>query len=281
MSEEEKMEEAKKMYMQAEEHAGNGDMTSAAPLYEQAYYLVPGKHGFAYKVGIASYGSTPRDCVKADEYLRHYIKYGDAAKHPDWMDEAKRILGEIAVSGCAASAAAPTPAPVTEPAEPEGPVGGDEPTFTSREDERNAAAEEERRDRDSDGTPGTIKGGAALAAIGVAGLGVGIAGMVMANKTAGTLADLSSSSISNTSTGFPTGDYDCRVPGQECAEELETKLKRRNMMAMGGLIGGGVLLAAGGALIALGIIKKNKQKSAMIVPAIGPRTAGATASFKF
>ena len=26
---------------------------------------------------------------KADEYLRHYIKYGDAAKHPDWMDEAR------------------------------------------------------------------------------------------------------------------------------------------------------------------------------------------------
>lgn len=280
MTEEEKMDLAKGMYVEAEGLAANGDMTSATPLYEQAYNLVPGKHGFAYKVGLSAYGSTPRDCVKADEYLRHYIRYGDAAKHPDWMDEAKRILGEIAVSGCGASATAPAPVPA-ESSEPEGPVGGDEPSFTSREDERNAAADDERRDRDSDATPGALKGGIALVTIGaLAGVG-GFVTLGIANGKANTLADLSSSSISNTSTGFPTGDYDCRVPGQECAEELEGQLKTLNTTSAALLIGGGVLLAVGGTLITLGIIQKNKSRSAMVVPAIGPRTAGASASFKF
>lgn len=280
MTEDEKMDMAKGMYVQAEGLAANGDMTSATPLYEQAYNLVPGKHGFAYKVGIAAYGSTPRDCVKSDEYLRHYVRYGDAAKHADWMDEAKRILGEIAVSGCGVSAAAPAPVPA-ETSEPEGPVGGDEPTFTSREDERNAAAEDERRERDSDETPGALKGGIALAVVGGLALVGGGVTLGLANGKANSLADLSSSSISNTSTGFPTGDYDCRVPGQECAEELEGQLKTLNLTSASLLIGGGVLVAVGGTLIAVGMIKKKKSRSAMVVPAIGPRTAGATASFKF
>ena len=177
--------------------------------------------------------------------------------------------------------APPEAAPAPVAAEPEGPVGGDEPTFTSRADERSAAAEEERRDRAADETPVALKAGVALAVVGGVALGGGAVTSVLANKTADELAALSSSSISNTSTGFPSGDWDCRVPGQECAADLDKRLKTYNGLTGGLLIGGGVLAGAGVALIVVGVMQKKKAAQAMVVPTFGPDGVGAAASFKF
>src|SRR5690606_11379460 len=55
LSEDEKMEKAKGLYIEAERLAGEENWEAAVVLYEQAYYLVPGKHGFAHKVGIAAW----------------------------------------------------------------------------------------------------------------------------------------------------------------------------------------------------------------------------------
>ncbi|MCA9686520.1 MAG: hypothetical protein KC457_30410, partial [Myxococcales bacterium] len=70
MSEEEKVEKAKELYGQAEGLAADQKWGEAMVLYEQAYYLVPGKHGFALKVGIAAYNA--QNCDKAFEYLTHF-----------------------------------------------------------------------------------------------------------------------------------------------------------------------------------------------------------------
>lgn len=279
LPEDQKPEKAKELYIEAEGLAGNGDYNAATPLYERAYYLVPGKHGFAYKVGTAAFNSSPRDCNKADDYLKHYVKYGDPAKHPDWMDESKRILGEIAVSGCKVEEAAPVETQPDPEPEETGPVAGEGPSFVSAEDERRMAAEQEARERDKGKKSGLFTGGIAMTAIGVVALGGGTVTLIMANNRANQLADLSSSALGNTSTGFPSGDWDCRVPGDPCPSELDKQRRGLNAASYGLLIGGGVLTAAGITMIVLD--KSKKKKSAMVVPTAGPGYAGASASMRF
>lgn len=90
---------ARDLYMEAEELAKAGEWQKAADIYEQAYYLTPSKHGFAYKVGTAAWEAG--DCVRAEKYLAHYRTYGEADKHPEFMTEADRILNQIEFKGCA------------------------------------------------------------------------------------------------------------------------------------------------------------------------------------
>lgn len=99
LTEEQKTELARQLYREAEAHAAAGDWLAAVGLYEEAYYLVPGKHGFAHRVGVAAYNAG--DCAKAETYLRHFLMYGDHEKQADRFEQAKQILGEISVSGCA------------------------------------------------------------------------------------------------------------------------------------------------------------------------------------
>jgi tetratricopeptide (TPR) repeat protein len=101
LTEEQKAELAKQIFLEAEALAAAGHWAAAVPLYEEAYYLVPGKHGFAYKVGEAAFAAG--DCDKADVYLRHFLTYGDPDKNADKLARAKAILAEISISGCAHS----------------------------------------------------------------------------------------------------------------------------------------------------------------------------------
>jgi hypothetical protein len=101
LTEDQKAERAKQLFLEAEALAEAGDWVAAVPSYEEAYYLVPGKHGFAFKVGVAAFKAG--DCDKANEYLRHFVTYGDPHRNADKLEEAKMILGEISVSGCASS----------------------------------------------------------------------------------------------------------------------------------------------------------------------------------
>ena len=282
LSEDAKPGKAKELYIEAEGLAENGDYTTAAPLYERAYFLMPGKHGFAYKVGYAAYSATPRDCNKADEYLKHYLQYADPAKHPEWQDESKRIIGEISVSGCATPKAAPVPVDTgpaaTEP-DPE-PTQGEEVIFESAEDRRAREAAAEEQERDAGKKSGMFKGGVAMTAIGVVALGAGTATLVMSSKRTNELADLSSSNIAHTSTGFPSGDWDCRVPGDPCVKDLDKQRRSLNAASYGLLIGGGVLAVTGITLIMLDRSKK-KKSAAIIVPTAGPGYAGVAGSMRF
>ena len=63
LTEDERMEKAKVLYEQAEAHAANEEWREAELKYEEAYHLVPGKHGFAYKVAMAAVKAG--DCEKA------------------------------------------------------------------------------------------------------------------------------------------------------------------------------------------------------------------------
>jgi hypothetical protein len=96
---EEDVAKARDLYMEAEELAKAGEWAKAADTYEQAYYLTPSKHGFAYKVGKAAWESG--DCVRAEKYMSHYRTYADTSKHPEFAAEADTILNEIEFKGCA------------------------------------------------------------------------------------------------------------------------------------------------------------------------------------
>ena len=98
LSEEERLEQAKGLYREAEAKAAEEDWVGALPLYEQAYQLVPGKHGFALKVGLAA--EKAGDCAKATTYLQHFVTYATEDKYQDDRTQAEALLAEIEKRGC-------------------------------------------------------------------------------------------------------------------------------------------------------------------------------------
>lgn len=98
MSEDERKSKAKELYIEAEGKAGEGDWATAVGLYEQAYQLVPGKHGFALKVGVAAEKSG--DCAKAITYYKHFLQYADGDKYEDDITSTKKSLAALEQSGC-------------------------------------------------------------------------------------------------------------------------------------------------------------------------------------
>lgn len=284
LTEEEKAERAKQLYMQAEGLAAEGRWTEAVPLYEEAYYLVPGKHGFAHKVGVAAWNM--RDCNKANEYLKHFIKYGDESKDGDKFAEAKQILGEISVSGCATNDTTTTTTTTTTVAEEEeNPIGMS--TTEERQQENRDAKNEAKSEK-----RGLLIGGAVLTGLGVAGVAVGIAGLSIASGSANQLRDLSSNL---TQSGFPEGDYSCRDAAAGCPFDLEKRMRTGNGLGYGGLIAGGVFLIGGAAMLAIYMVNKKKKGGAVeaaptteagaelsgLGPMMVPGGAGAMAEIRF
>ena len=284
LTEEEKQEKAKQLYMQAEGLAAEGKWAEAVPLYEEAYYLVPGKHGFAHKVGVSAWNA--RDCNKANEYLKHFIKYGDESKDADKFAEAKQILGEISVSGCATEDTSTTTTTTTAVAEDD-----DNPIITSSTEERQEANRAEK-ERVKSEKRGLLIGGSVLLGIGVAGVAVGIAGLAVSNGSANTLGDLSSN---NTTSGFPEGDYACRsVDSNQCPFDLEKRMRTGNVLGYVGLGVGGAALLGGAAMLAIYLVNKKKNSKAVeatpteggtelsgLGPMFIPGGAGAMAEIRF
>ena len=93
LSEEEKAEKAKEFYVQAEDKAASEEWAEATNLYEQAYFLVPGKHGFALKVGNAA--DKAGDCAKAKQYLEHFVTYATEDKYEKDRKAAQKRVGEL------------------------------------------------------------------------------------------------------------------------------------------------------------------------------------------
>ncbi|WP_157595538.1 hypothetical protein [Plesiocystis pacifica] len=253
MTDEQKIELAKEKYSAAEGLAAEGKWVEAVPLYEEAYYLVPGKHGFAHKVGVAAFKAG--DCNKANSYLKHFLTYGDPEKYVEKMDQAKQILGEISVSGCASdqAAAATTTTTTAVATDEEDPLG--DSTREQRQDEaaesRKAVKEEKR---------GLKTGGIALVTVGGLGVVAGIVGIAIASGTANTLDELSTNA---TASGFPVGDYACRfVENNQCPYQLESRLRASNITAYVGLGVGGVALIGGAAMLAIYSINKKKSGGA-------------------
>jgi hypothetical protein len=93
-TEEERTAEAKELFTMAEELADKEDWAGALPLYEQAYQLMPGKHGFALKVGDAA--MKVGDCAKAMQYYDHFAKYAEPDKYGSDIRRAKKAVS----TGC-------------------------------------------------------------------------------------------------------------------------------------------------------------------------------------
>jgi len=284
LSEEQKMEKAKGLYMAAEQAFQAGDYATATTKYEQAYYLVPGKHGFAYKVGLAAWNLG--DCKKADDYFKHFVKYEtDYEKKGDQIEEAKRVIGEIAISGCAEQAEEPAPAPAAAPAATtDGPVVGDEPDLTGASEQRAADEEESDRKANEKGVSGLMIGGITMVVLGAGGVGLGVGSFVKARSNANELSDLSSN---GTDTGFPAGDF-----SKESTFKMHNQISTFNTLSIVGFAVGGVLLAGGAALIAVDVTKKKKAEQAAkdnkrkvkltgVSPTWMPGGGGAAASLSF
>jgi thioredoxin-like negative regulator of GroEL len=93
-SEEERTAEAKELFTMAEDLAAKEDWAGALPLYEQAYQMLPGKHGFALKVGDAA--QKVGDCAKAMTYYDHFVKYAESDKYAADIRRAKKAIA----AGC-------------------------------------------------------------------------------------------------------------------------------------------------------------------------------------
>ncbi len=98
MTPEEKQAKAKELYIEANGKAEAGDWAGALSLYEQAYQLVPGKHGFALKVGVAA--EKAGDCAKAITYYEHFLKYAEADKYQDDIASTQKSLDALEAGGC-------------------------------------------------------------------------------------------------------------------------------------------------------------------------------------
>lgn len=281
MSEEEKLEKAKGLYIEAEGQFAEENYVEATKNYEQAYYLVPGKHGFAHKVGVSSFKAG--DCNKSEEYLQHFLRHnGDPDKYAEKIDEAKIILGEISASGCATR----EPEPATGPAA-QVDTGEDAPDLTSRRSERTAANAEAARERDKSTVGPLMATGIALTAIGGAALITGGITLGLASSNASQLNELSSNS---TQTGFPEGDY-----SDSSVFQMDRQLDTYNALTITGFAVGGVLAGTGIALIVVDSMRKKKMKSQdgasepapetarieAIGPALFPGGGGAAASVRF
>ena len=98
-------EDAKSLFVWAEEKAAAGEWEVAMYAYEDAYFLVPAKVGFAFKVGKAAFEA--RRCAKAAEYLAHFARYGDTEKHAEMLAEADGMQNRLETLGCGESEAPP------------------------------------------------------------------------------------------------------------------------------------------------------------------------------
>jgi hypothetical protein len=240
LTEAEKEEKAKKLYIEAEGLAAEDRWAEAVPLYEQAYYLVPGKHGFAHKVGIATWKIN--NCDKTKEYLTHFVTYADPGKFGEKIAEAQAILDEIEERQCASAAAEPEPKVGTDN---ENPIEDEDPL-----NDKDGGKKPEKGKKNN----GLLIGGAVMLVLGAGGIGAGAAGVAMASSAGSQLDDLSSS---NTMTGYPIGDYSCRTG--ECPPDIESKLATGKLIGTIGFAAGGALLVTGVALIAVHAVKKKKS----------------------
>ena len=258
MSDEEKIAQAKDLYVAAEKLAAEENWVAAVPLYEQAYYLVPSKHGFAHKVGIAAYKTD--DCDKAYQYLTHFVTYAEGDKYADKRAEATTILGEIEARECRTQQAEPEPEPETEPVSEENPF-----------ENPNEPDEPKPGDKKKGGN-GLLIGGVALLVVGVGGVGLGGAGFGISSSRINELESLASTNGSPT--GYPVGDYACRDSGDPCPPTLEGQAQTWNTIGYVGMGVGGALVIVGATLIGLHAAKKKKAGGKAASRANGPQLTG-------
>jgi hypothetical protein len=152
LTEDQKAQVAKVLYERGQRAQAEGDLECALELFEEAYYQVPGKHRYAFLVG--ELAATVGDCVKAWDFLEHFLAYGDDEKYRDERERAQALLDTPEMRSCARPPKA-VPSPDSHPMvclempfpDPEPPASPPE-TKRQRRDreraERKAEREQER-----------------------------------------------------------------------------------------------------------------------------------------
>lgn len=245
MSDKQKMKRAKKLYGEGEEALAAEDPATALMKFEQAYNdYAPDLHLFNFNIGIAAHQLG--DCVKAKAAFGRFLDL--VAEHPA-RGQAQEKLLEIERSQCAVVVEEPPPdlgvAPTKEGDNFDAPELGKKPRAGEGEEEGGEEPNGERR--------GKLIAGAVLAGVGGAALIGGVVSLGIANKRANELITLSSPGP----TGYPPGDYS----EQELADLDRKGLPAANAASVGLFVGGGVLAAAGVALIVLDLKGGKKQKA--------------------
>lgn len=279
LDDEARSEIARDLYTQAETAAAEGRWKEAEGLYEEAYYLVPHKVGFAHKVGMAA--REAEDCDKAHEYLVHFVEIAHDEKYADKVEESKALIAELEAT-CVSKEEVELHHLGENHENPFENEGADE------ELPGDGGRKKKKKRTKGEGGNGLLIGGAVLVALGVGGVGVGGAGLGLAASSSNTLDDLAST---NTASGYPDADYSCRgVSGEQCVPTVEQQLRNRRVMGIVGMAAGGALLVTGVALLAVHFSKQGKQESASarlrprldaVSPVLMPAGAGAAARVRF
>lgn len=90
---------ARRVFRQAEGHKRRGQLDEAIEKYEQAYRLVPHKHGLAFIIGMAY--QKAGSCERAGHFLDRLIKHGGTeARLQDKISRARDVLSELSAQGC-------------------------------------------------------------------------------------------------------------------------------------------------------------------------------------
>ena len=243
LSDEEKLEWAKKLYLQAKEFHDNEDYYNSVIKYEQAYSYAPDKHVFAYNLGVDAWEL--KDCARVKQYLQLFlIKDED---NEELQADARDILKQAdnnpeCITGGPGEA---DPGPADPTPASSGPATDDEEPILTKKDDGSTTT-----DTDKKGPSGLLIGGAILTVLGAGALGGGIGTTVIGSSTANELKTLSTPG----DTGFVNQEYDNSVI------DMENKLGTMNTVSPILIGAGGALLAGGIALIVVDVMNKKKGK---------------------
>ncbi len=237
LSAEEKLEWAKKLYLEAKEFHDNEDYYNSVIKYEQAYSYAPDKHIFAYNLGIDAWEL--RDCARVKQYLLVFLVKDD--DNLELQKEARAILREA--EGNSECITGGPGKPAETPAE----TSEETPEETSEE-----TPEEEENPLEIGGPPPEVEtstagggpspmliGGAVLTVLGAGALAGGIGTTVVGSKAAHELYDLSRPG----ETGFTPQPYN------QAVIDLERRLSAMNVVSPILITLGGAMLAGGVALL--------------------------------
>lgn len=267
MSDEERLEQAKTLYGEADAAFNGGDFTTALTKFEEAYNVyAPSFHLFNFNIAQAAYELG--DCAKAKTSYQRFLDL--VPDHPERGTAQERLI-EIERSGCAQPVTTTTPTPVvttTTPVEDD----DDAPVLTSKRDERDEASQQERDEKDAKKTDPLLLTGIVLTAVGGSALIGSAISVGLANAKAKRLADLASPGP----TGFPDGNYS----DDEVFNLDQTRLPGNNAATIGLLVGGVVITGVGVGLLVVGLKRQKAKraklgdKNAKVQPAPKPRLTG-------
>lgn len=249
MSPEQKLARAKALFGEGTAALEANDGVTALAKFEEAYNVyAPDRHKFNFNIGAAAYMAG--DCVKAKTAYQRFL---DLVPDDPNRGEAQTKIIEIERSGCAnvqPTTTTTTPA-VTDTGEDE---SEDAPILKGRKEERDEKIDQELDAADAKKKSPLLIAGAALTALGGAGVIGGAVSIALANKKANDLAGLASPGP----TGFPSGNY----ASEDVFDLDRNKLPRNNVATVVLFTVGGAALVTGVALLVVAMKRKKAAKRA-------------------